>query len=60
ENIEEMEEIVINDLLNQVHNKKVTVFNKTKNNSYETELTISPRQVEMLIYGGLLNKIREE
>lgn len=60
ENIDEMDEIVINDLLNQVHNKKVTVFNKTNNNSYETELTISPRQVEMLIYGGLLNKIREE
>ncbi|WMJ78222.1 MULTISPECIES: aconitate hydratase [unclassified Sedimentibacter] len=60
EDIDEMDEIVINDLLNQVHNKKVTVFNKTKNNSYETELTISPRQVEMLIYGGLLNKIREE
>ncbi|MGD9569656.1 MAG: aconitate hydratase [Sedimentibacter sp.] len=55
DDIDEMDEITIDDLLEQVENKTVRVKNKTKNKSYEMELAISPRQVEMLKFGGLLN-----
>lgn len=53
--IDEMDEIVIDDLLKQIENKTVIVKNKTKNEDYEMELAISPRQIDMLKSGGLLN-----
>lgn len=53
--IDEMDEIEIADLLTQIENEIITVSNKTKNKSYEMNLTISPRQIEFLKSGGLLN-----
>ncbi len=53
--IDEMDEIVINNLLKQIENKTVIVVNKTKNKSFEMELAISKRQMDMLKSGGLLN-----
>lgn len=53
--IDEMDEIVMDDLLTQVENKKVKVINKTKNKSFEMELNISQREIDMLKSGGLLN-----
>lgn len=55
DNIDEMDEIEIDDLLSQVENETITVLNKTKNKSYEMNLIISPRQIELLKSGGLLN-----
>lgn len=53
--IDEMDEIVIDDLLIQVENKIVKVINKTKNKSFEMELNISQREMDLLKSGGLLN-----
>lgn len=55
DNIDEMDEIEIDDLLTQVENETITVFNKTKNKKYEMNLTVSPRQIQILKHGGLLN-----
>jgi aconitate hydratase len=53
--IDEMDELVIDDLLTQVENKKVEIINKTKNKNFEMELNISQREIDMLKSGGLLN-----
>jgi aconitate hydratase len=55
DDVDPMDEIVIENLLKQIENKKVSVKNETKNKYYEMELTISPRQIDMLKFGGLLN-----
>lgn len=55
DNIDEMDEIEIDDLLTQVENETITVFNKKKNKKYEMNLTVSPRQIQILKHGGLLN-----
>ncbi len=60
DDIDEMDEIAISDLLSQIENKTVTVTNKTKNKIYELELAISPRQTDMLKYGGLLNYMSQK
>ena len=60
DDIDEMDEIAISDLLSQIENKTVTVTNKTKNKIYELELVISPRQTDMLKYGGLLNYMSQK
>lgn len=57
DDIEEMDEIEIDDLLMQVENETITVLNKTKNKSYKLNLAVSPRQIELLKSGGLLNYI---
>ena len=41
------------------HNGKVKVINETTNDSFEAELTLSPREKVMINYGGLLNAIKE-
>jgi len=38
--------------------KRVSVINLTKNETYETEHPMSPRQVEMVLAGSLINIIR--
>jgi len=40
--------------------KKVTVLNKTKNQTYETEHAMSTRQIEMILEGSLINVIRKK
>lgn len=55
DDIDEMDEIVIDNLLTQIENETVTVTNITKNKKYEMSLSISPRQIDMLKSGGLLN-----
>ncbi len=55
DSIDEMDIIEIDDLLTQVEAETIIVLNKTKNKRYEMKLTVSPRQIELLKYGGLLN-----
>ncbi|HET7570136.1 MAG TPA: aconitate hydratase [Gammaproteobacteria bacterium] len=38
----------------------IKVTNKTKNKSYETQQSMSPRQVEMVLKGSLLTVVREK
>jgi hypothetical protein len=55
-----MDQIVINNLLNQLKNKVVMVENKTKNKTYEMEISLSGRAIEILKSGGLLNFISKK
>lgn len=55
DNIDTMDEIVIENLLSQIENKTILVDNKTKNQKYELELSLSQRQIDMMKSGGLLN-----
>lgn len=55
DSIDEMDIIEIDDLLTQVEAETIIILNKTKNKRYEMKLTVSPRQIELLKYGGLLN-----
>jgi len=38
----------------------VKVINRTQNESYETRHSLTPRQVEMVLEGGLINLVRKE
>ena len=39
--------------------KSVQVINLTKNETYETEHPLTPRQVEMVLAGSLINLVRQ-
>jgi aconitate hydratase len=39
-------------------NKPLSVLNKTKNEAYAAALTLSPRQIEMILEGSLINVVR--
>lgn len=40
--------------------KVIKVVNTTKNETYETEHTLSERQIEMVLAGSLINLISQE
>ena len=52
--------LVINNAIESVKEGKVTVSNKTKSLTYSLSLTVTDRQKDMLMAGGLLNMIREK
>ena len=59
--IEEMDELLIENVVQQI--KKggmISVANINKKKYYKMSLDISPRQVEMLIVGGLLNLVKSK
>jgi aconitate hydratase len=58
DDIEEIDELLIEDAIFQVNSKVVKIKNLTKDKEYKMVLDITPRQREMLIWGGLLNLIR--
>ena len=60
DSIDNMDQIVISNLLNQLKNKVVMVENKTKNKTYEMEISLSGRAIEILKSGGLLNFISKK
>lgn len=37
---------------------EITVFNKTRNKSYACEHHMSPRQIQVLLAGGLINTVK--
>ena len=52
--------LVINNAIESVKEGKVIVSNKTKSLTYSLSLTVTDRQKDMLMAGGLLNMIREK
>ncbi|CDM68343.1 aconitate hydratase [Clostridium bornimense] len=52
--------LVIDNAIESVKEGKVTVCNKTKSLTYSLSLTVTDRQKDMLMAGGLLNMIREK
>ena len=51
----------IPDVRNAIRNgKRVKVINLTKNETYETQHPMTPRQVEMVLAGSLINLVRQQ
>ena len=47
-------------LENQIEKGEVTIFNKTQNESIETSLSLSQREMDMLLAGGQLNYLKKQ
>ena len=51
----------IQDARNAIRNgNRVKVINLTQNGTYETEHPMTPRQVEMVLVGSLINLVRQK
>ena len=51
----------IPDVRNAIRNgKRVKVINLTQNQTYETQHPMTPRQVEMVLAGSLINLVRQK
>lgn len=61
DSIDVMDELVIDNIREQISaGKKVVVQNKTKNTAFNVNVSLSGRQAEMLLAGGLLNYTRKQ
>lgn len=58
--IEKNDKLVIDNVVKQINEGIVTVYNKTKNENYDMILNIPERQKDMLICGGKLNQIKKQ
>jgi aconitate hydratase len=58
--IEMGDTLVIEDAINQVMNKTVTVYNKTKNVKIETVIEVSDREANLLAAGGRFNYVKSK
>lgn len=58
--IEKNDKLVIDNVIKQINEGIVTVYNETKNENYEMALDIPERQKDMLICGGKLNQIKKQ
>ncbi|MDQ2085516.1 aconitate hydratase [Herbivorax sp. ANBcel31] len=55
------DDIVIENIVNQIKNgSRLTVKNKTKNKDIPVNVTLSERQVEMILAGGLINYTKKQ
>lgn len=58
EKIDPGDTLSIPDIRSAIHNgRDITIFNKTKNQEYETQHTLTDRQVEMVLAGSLINLV---
>ena len=61
EKIAQGDVLSISDVRNAIRKgKRVGVINLTKNETYETEHPMTPRQVEMVLAGSLINLVRQK
>jgi len=61
DNIEQGDELEIVDVRQILHQgNRIQVTNKTKNEAYDTQHTLSERQIEMIIEGSLINVVRKQ
>lgn len=58
--IEKNDKLVIDNVVKQINEGIVTVYNETKNENYEMILDIPDRQKDMLICGGKLNQMKKQ
>ncbi|MBK5241991.1 aconitate hydratase [Clostridium sp.] len=58
EDIDFMDELIIEDAIEQIKKGIVIVFNKTKGVYYKTLPEVTEREKDMLIYGGLINLMK--
>ena len=61
DDIEQNDVLVLDDIREAIQKKpSVTVKNKTKNKSYTLRHTLSPRELNVLLAGGLINWIKQK
>jgi len=61
DNINQEDELAFNDIRAAIQNgNTVTVQNKTQGTTFKAEHTMTPRQVEMILEGSLINMIRKQ
>lgn len=61
EKIAQGDVLSIRDVRNTIRQgNRVTVINLTRNETYETEHPMTPRQVEMVLAGSLINLVRQK
>jgi aconitate hydratase len=61
EKIDQDNVLVISNVRDAIRKRhKITVINKTRNESYEVEHSMSSRQIEMVLEGSLLNLVRKK
>lgn len=60
DHIEQGDELEITDARHTLHQgKRICVANKNKNETYDTQHTMSQRQIEMILEGSLINVVRK-
>ena len=58
--IEQGDELEIIDVHHSLHQgNRIQVTNKTKNTTYNTQHSLSERQIEMILEGSLINVVRK-
>ncbi len=61
DNIDAMDELYIENTIEQIKNgRELTVKNKTKNTEFKVNVSLSERQKEIMLAGGLLNYTRKQ
>ena len=58
--IDEYDEIMFKNVIKSIQNKELNVVNKTKNLTYKVLFTGSEKDVRTLLYGGTINRLKEE
>ena len=59
-NINQDDVLSVSNLRNTIQNgTKITLLNETKNETFETEHTLSERQIDIILKGSLINLVRE-
>jgi hypothetical protein len=51
---------VFKNVIKSIQNKELNVVNKTKNLTYKVAFTGSEKDVRTLLYGGTINRLKEE
>ncbi|KUK10318.1 MAG: Aconitate hydratase [Clostridia bacterium 41_269] len=60
QNLEQGDELTIENIKEQLYSKKITVKNLTKGYSFEVTHDLTPRLIEIILKGGLLNYIKSK
>ncbi|MDC7243866.1 MAG: aconitate hydratase, partial [Sphaerochaetaceae bacterium] len=60
ERINEFDELEFKDLQKNIKLKVLEVLNKTQNYSFKVDFVGSDKDIETLLYGGTINRIKEE
>lgn len=58
--IDEYDELVFNNLTSTIPSRELIVKNKTKNLKYNVQFDGSDKDVQTLLYGGTINRLKEE
>jgi len=60
QNLEQGDELIIENIKEQLYSEKITVKNLTKGFSFEVTHDLTPRLIEIILKGGLLNYIKSK